>query len=179
MRTVGFTVALVAAHFAIPVTGVQAQGQGGEGEECGYVAWCEGWPVDNNHALMGTSVTPNYAGLHSECKICYHNGAPTSWKDCHELCEFTQDAAYEQAYRSLIDAASEGEVTKALFLAMSVPKHAIVNDERRSLQIRGCDGQTLIANLPLGEVNLALAQALHQRKASADYVVPMAPLPNH
>ena len=63
LRTVGLTAALVTAHLAFPVTGVQAQGPGGEGGECGYVAWRYGWPLDNNHALMGTNVTPNYAGL--------------------------------------------------------------------------------------------------------------------
>lgn len=168
MRTAGLGLtALLLLTFQPP--GAEAQ-EGSPGPGCGYVAECWGFPATGNHALVPAG-SPNYNHLHRECKICYRNGEPTGWRECHDPCELAEvpEAAgpgYVQAYRELIAAASGGDVDRALLLAVSVPRHAVLNDERGSLQIRACDGRALIANIPLDSSRLALASRLYRNTSA-------------
>ncbi len=170
MRTAGL--ALVTATALLTFQPPGAEGQGTLGLGCGYVAECWGFPSTGSHALIPAG-SPSYEGVHRECKICYENGGTADWTKCHDPCELVEGPeagrpAYDHAYRELIAAASGGDVDRALFLAMAVPGHAVLNDERGSLQIRACDGRTLIANIPLDSKRLALASSLYRNASTME-----------
>jgi hypothetical protein len=86
-----------------------------------------------------------YMGVHHDCMFCV---AGPSFEACHPPCAETfADAADAHAYKALLKAAREGDLTTTVRLAAEVPGFAAFNPERRSLQIASCQRDRIIANV--------------------------------
>ncbi|MGH7466433.1 MAG: hypothetical protein ACRENP_00455 [Longimicrobiales bacterium] len=96
------------------------------------------------------------------CFVCSQGGNPVEPENCHSCTGIeggSDVGAEEEAYDSLLAAAAADDIDQVLQLAPKVASRVSVNLMRSSVQIASCDGKTLIANIPIGQNQLA---ALHQ-----------------
>ncbi|HLA13737.1 MAG TPA: hypothetical protein VJL28_00130 [Gemmatimonadaceae bacterium] len=85
---------------------------------------------------------------HNDCQLCETGNDPF---DCHYLCQLSDDDNEQlpQLYQLLIAAAQRGDIPAVLRIAPAAKGFVSLNEERGSIQIKTCDREYVIANLPL------------------------------
>ena len=117
---------------------------GNSSGNCGTVWACWDEPYFD-HKVLGPG--PGVWYLHGDCGRCL-----VAFEDCHPDCSAeNEEPAVRENYSKLIDAAVAKDIDRVVKLMYSVPQFAFVNQARQSIQILSCDGQSVVANLPLGE----------------------------
>lgn len=133
----------------------------------------------NDHYVWGGGA--NNKNPHSHC---YGPCAPGV--ACHPVCSeaLASNPLLHQNYQALLAAANDGDVSTILELAASAPGFVAFNAERRSLQVKGCTGRSIIANVPVRNsalLRLAMrlpspAEVLATTLPSTAFYLAMSPL---
>lgn len=120
-------------------------------EACFKMSGCTG----GGHYMHSGPSGP-YLIYHDDCAICITPGG------CHPGCD-DQLAARAPDYKRLVAEANELDVHGVLSAAKAIPEFAFYNAARASVQVLSCDGETVIASIPVegGLRRVAAAQLRH------------------
>ena len=108
---------------------------------------------------------------HSVCWSCYVGGFPDSPEKCHS-CGFIEAEECDD-YAALLSAVETGTKAKIFALAAKLPRYIQVNDERSVLQIRACNSDGIIAQVPLNWVEVAQLQVFMTGGRYASSAIPV------
>lgn len=123
------------------------------GPGCGwtYVLGCSGQGGDHWFAMDEDG--PQVGGFsHYDCWVCS--------SECHpwECYLHEEDSENQMAYRDAVDAADRADIYALLDAARLLPEYVVLNRERRSFQVFGCNGESVIANIPLDDHDFSEAR---------------------
>ena len=111
---------------------------------CGYIetATCSGQDV---HVVPPTGGNKNNS--HLGCMICLiGNGQPSN---CHPGCLIAANPVLQAKYESLLAAATRSDFKAIVALGAELEQFVSYNPQRRSVQLMSCDGNRVVANLPV------------------------------
>src|SRR5688572_26667875 len=123
------------------------------GNGCGYAQFTCG---ASQHKFSCTGASS--ANAHSDC-----TGQCPTGEVCHPVCEdtFAGNTVGVETYRAVLAAANAGNVPKVLELAARLPTHVALNASRKSIQVKSCAGEFVIASLRVrSDSQLQLASRL-------------------
>ena len=137
---------LIIPLVALAFASTEAVGQiiPGEGEFCGHMYFCIPNTYDP-HKVQGPAPGDGYDEPHGDCIYCATGFGP----DCHFIClPPGGDFASNEVYTSIVVAATNGDASTVMRLALLAPRTVRVNLARQSVQVMSCTGEAVIANLP-------------------------------
>jgi hypothetical protein len=138
------TLVLVLNHFAVSIA--EAPQDTHATHDAIFCAWMFIDGCDfGDHILQGPS-PGGYDGqeAHGDCRTCIEE------LPCHSGCSLPQaNAELQEAYDRALAAAEQGNSVELLELIAAVPEFIRINGERAAIQFYACDGESVIASLPL------------------------------
>lgn len=137
---------------AAPLSLAAQEEEVGKGEEeggCGAANIATGTCPGGGHTAWGPGGTRKYPHG-GDCKVCSTGDA----EDCHPLCSGAHDD--ELLYAAIVQAAKNGRIDDLIGIAPIAQRYVSYNSSRGVLQVRACDGNTVIANI---KVSIASAKA--------------------
>lgn len=140
----------VVATSGIPMTAVAQTTD--ETSKCGYCLECE----ENGQDGHKFTVDPHgdYSGV---THVCFGGVSCLAHYACGSLANASDGEQAE--FRQLIVWTSEGDMSSASRLIRTYPDKVRINWHRHALQVFSCDGNTVLAHLPLQDSQLLLLGA--------------------
>lgn len=146
---------------AVPLHGQEEAGGGTTtgGAPCGTLFYFCGGDGYSHY----TSGSPAVGAGHSNCMWCVSNNINIeAYPNCHTACSASIPMALKGRYAAVLKAASHANSVAAVIKAgVLAPGYVVFNEERRSVQIKSCSKEGVIANLRIHtSEELRMASAL-------------------
>lgn len=128
---------------------------------CSWIFMCSGG------AHIASGGEPAVRPTHGDCKIC--EGPQPA--DCHEYCLATRAGSGgdgDNSYAAAVDAAKRNDSGALLLYALLEPEYAQFNAERSSVQLLDCQGNAVIASLPVSRSQVAVAELKSKQLQNAE-----------
>jgi hypothetical protein len=107
-------------------------------------------------------------GLHGACALCLDGTTEQPAYVCHQCESLALSSEQQVAYRQLKRAGAVGDIDEVLRWGSKLPGKVLLNRSRNSLQIRDCNGTSVIASIPIAtQAQLIAAQSLNSTNSES------------
>ena len=147
-------------------------GKDAEDGGCSAANITTGTCVGGGHAAWGPGGNRKYAHG-GDCKVCSTGIA----EDCHPLC--TAARGDEELYAAIVQATRADRINDLISIAPIAQRYVSYNTSRGTLQVKACDGVTVIANIKLSSATVqAYTIAMARPNARTVALTKLAMLPS-